>query len=280
MMVEAGGTEKAVEYYEAGAPKVTEEVLAGGLEAAKTWIGESIDLQLELVKKAGVRAPLAWTPVLDYGDDVFERGRGARRRPARRGRPDRRQGRAQRGHRRRRRRPPRAARGRGQAVRGPRQGGQGGGPLAPEEADPQAGRRGGRPHRRPRPGRPAAGVRRGRRPPDGARLRPVPAGRDPGAQRRAPSACRRWTSCSTPWRPRTRSATCTTTTCRPTPTARPAAWAARSAARSATACSPSGPCCRSSRRWRSSRTRCASSPRCWRPTAPPRWPRSARRRCR
>ena len=50
MMVEAGGTEKAVEYYEAGAPKVTEDVLAGGLEAAKTWIGESIDLQLELVE--------------------------------------------------------------------------------------------------------------------------------------------------------------------------------------------------------------------------------------
>ena len=30
MMVEAGGTEKACEYYEAGAPKVTEEVIAGG----------------------------------------------------------------------------------------------------------------------------------------------------------------------------------------------------------------------------------------------------------
>ena len=36
MMVEAGGTEDSWEYYEAGAPKVTEEVLAGGLEAAKT----------------------------------------------------------------------------------------------------------------------------------------------------------------------------------------------------------------------------------------------------
>ncbi len=73
MMVEAGGTEKAVEYYEAGAPKVTEEVLAGGLEAAKTWIGEAIDLQLELVKAAGVGTPLSWTPMLDYGNDVLER---------------------------------------------------------------------------------------------------------------------------------------------------------------------------------------------------------------
>src|SRR5688500_465391 len=63
MMVEAGGTEKAVESYEHGAPKVTEDVLAGGLEAAKAWIGESIDLQLQLVAEAGVREPLQWTPV-------------------------------------------------------------------------------------------------------------------------------------------------------------------------------------------------------------------------
>ena len=37
MMVEAGGTEKAWQYYEAGAPKVTEEVIAGGLEASKVF---------------------------------------------------------------------------------------------------------------------------------------------------------------------------------------------------------------------------------------------------
>src|SRR5256714_352791 len=45
MMVEAGGTEKAWEYYEEGAPKVTEQVIADGLQEAKTWIRESIDLQ-------------------------------------------------------------------------------------------------------------------------------------------------------------------------------------------------------------------------------------------
>ena len=73
MMVEAGGTEKAVDYYEAGAPKVTEEVLAGGLEAAKTWIGESIDLQIELVKAAGARPPMSWTPSLDYAAEVLTR---------------------------------------------------------------------------------------------------------------------------------------------------------------------------------------------------------------
>ena len=52
MMVEAGGTEKAWEWYEGGAPKATEEVIAQGLESAKTWIRESIDLQLELAEKA------------------------------------------------------------------------------------------------------------------------------------------------------------------------------------------------------------------------------------
>ena len=42
MMVEAGGTEKSFEYYADGAPKVDEAVLAGGLEACKVWIKESI----------------------------------------------------------------------------------------------------------------------------------------------------------------------------------------------------------------------------------------------
>src|SRR5215213_5892850 len=51
MMVEAGGTEKAWDHYEAGAPKVTEEVIADGLEACKVWIKESIDLQKDLVAK-------------------------------------------------------------------------------------------------------------------------------------------------------------------------------------------------------------------------------------
>ncbi|MDQ1374986.1 MAG: polyribonucleotide nucleotidyltransferase [Actinomycetota bacterium] len=71
MMVEASGTEKAWTYYEEGAPKVTEEAIAAGLEAAKTWIKESIELQNELVAKAGVHAPIPYVPVADYGDDVF-----------------------------------------------------------------------------------------------------------------------------------------------------------------------------------------------------------------
>ncbi|HUP84287.1 MAG TPA: polyribonucleotide nucleotidyltransferase, partial [Acidimicrobiales bacterium] len=73
MMVEAGGTEDAWRYYEEGAPKVTEEVIAAGLEEAKKWIQESIDLQLELVGKAGVGEPVPYVPMNDYGDDVFAR---------------------------------------------------------------------------------------------------------------------------------------------------------------------------------------------------------------
>ncbi|MGH9092715.1 MAG: polyribonucleotide nucleotidyltransferase, partial [Acidimicrobiales bacterium] len=77
MMVEAGGTERSWDYYEEGAPKVTEEVLAEGLEAAKTWIRESINLQRQLV--AGVvaeKGPITTIPIdtfSDYGDDVYAR---------------------------------------------------------------------------------------------------------------------------------------------------------------------------------------------------------------
>jgi polyribonucleotide nucleotidyltransferase len=71
MMVEAGGTAKAYSYYEGGAPKVTEAVIADGLEACKPFIKQAIALQADLVKQAGAREPLKYTPVLDYGDDVF-----------------------------------------------------------------------------------------------------------------------------------------------------------------------------------------------------------------
>jgi polyribonucleotide nucleotidyltransferase len=74
MMVEAGGTEKAWDHYEAGAPKVTEEVIAAGLDACKVWIKESIELQKELIAKVEASrgiTPLPFTPVLDYQDDVY-----------------------------------------------------------------------------------------------------------------------------------------------------------------------------------------------------------------
>ncbi|HLO35695.1 MAG TPA: polyribonucleotide nucleotidyltransferase, partial [Candidatus Deferrimicrobium sp.] len=72
MMVEASGTERAFEYYDEGAPKVTEAVVAGGLEAAKVWIKESIDLQNELVAKVGSKPTISFESATDYGDDVFD----------------------------------------------------------------------------------------------------------------------------------------------------------------------------------------------------------------
>jgi polyribonucleotide nucleotidyltransferase len=73
MMVEAGGTESAWALFQAGAPKVTEEVIAAGLEAAKVWIRESAELQRQLVAEAGSRPPLQFVPQVDYGPDVAER---------------------------------------------------------------------------------------------------------------------------------------------------------------------------------------------------------------
>ncbi|MHB1584273.1 MAG: polyribonucleotide nucleotidyltransferase, partial [Acidimicrobiales bacterium] len=77
MMVEAGGTEHSWQYYEDGAPKVTEEVLANGLEAAKQWIRESIVLQRRLLAEVtavrGPIEPIEFATFSDYGDDVFER---------------------------------------------------------------------------------------------------------------------------------------------------------------------------------------------------------------
>jgi polyribonucleotide nucleotidyltransferase len=77
MMVEAGGTEGSYVKYVDGAPKVTEEVLAEGLEAAKLWIRESINLQRELVRayvaERGEIVTIPYKTFNDYEADVFER---------------------------------------------------------------------------------------------------------------------------------------------------------------------------------------------------------------
>src|SRR6516225_795811 len=77
MMVEAGGTEGSFERFEEGAPRVTEEVLAEGLEAAKTWIRESINLQRDLVAafetQRGPIVKFEFDAQADYGDDVYAR---------------------------------------------------------------------------------------------------------------------------------------------------------------------------------------------------------------
>ncbi len=77
MMVEAGGSERSFQFYDEGAPRVTEEVLADGLEAAKTWIRESIELQRKMVDAfVAERGPveiIEYSTFADYEDDVFER---------------------------------------------------------------------------------------------------------------------------------------------------------------------------------------------------------------
>src|SRR3954453_4269953 len=73
MMVEAGGTEKAVSYYNAGAPKVTEDVIAQGPDECRGWIKDSINMQRELVAKAGVHDPISFDEQVDYTDEIFNR---------------------------------------------------------------------------------------------------------------------------------------------------------------------------------------------------------------
>jgi len=71
MMVEASGTEKAWEYFEAGAPKVSEQVVAEGLEASKTWIKESIELQRQMAEQHGPTPTVEFVPQVDYTDDIM-----------------------------------------------------------------------------------------------------------------------------------------------------------------------------------------------------------------
>ena len=77
MMVEAGGTEGSFEKFADGAPKVTEDELAAGLEASKTWIRESINLQRDLraafVAARGEIVTMEFDAKADYGDDLFAR---------------------------------------------------------------------------------------------------------------------------------------------------------------------------------------------------------------
>ena len=144
MMVEAGGTTKSFQYYEEGAPKVDEAVLAGGLEASKQWIKESIGLQRQLVASvvatSGAIEPLQWTPVDDYGTDVLEAVRARRHRRPGKGSDDLGQVGAQRGDRRGRRRRRRRAcryRRRARSARRPREGDPRRHPLGEQAARPQ-----------------------------------------------------------------------------------------------------------------------------------------------
>jgi polyribonucleotide nucleotidyltransferase len=72
MMVEAGGTESAWDNYQTGAPKVTEEALAQGLDESKIHIRDLIALQRQLVDAAGGPKPLmSYTEQVDYRPEIF-----------------------------------------------------------------------------------------------------------------------------------------------------------------------------------------------------------------
>jgi polyribonucleotide nucleotidyltransferase len=70
-MVEAGGTEASWPAFQDGAPKVDEDVLAGGLEAAKQYILQSINAQRQLMAAVGVKPPMAYTVSSDYTPEVL-----------------------------------------------------------------------------------------------------------------------------------------------------------------------------------------------------------------
>ena len=70
MMVEAEATEGTVELVHSGATAPTEEVVAGGLDAAKPFIKQLVEAQQELAKQAA--KPVQEFPIfLDYEDDVY-----------------------------------------------------------------------------------------------------------------------------------------------------------------------------------------------------------------
>ncbi|MDO9497345.1 MAG: polyribonucleotide nucleotidyltransferase, partial [Nocardioides sp.] len=71
MMVEAEATEQTWTLVQGGVQAPTEEVVAGGLDAAKPFIKQLCEAQAELAKEAS--KPLQDFPVfLDYEDDVYE----------------------------------------------------------------------------------------------------------------------------------------------------------------------------------------------------------------
>ena len=71
MMVEAGGTSSTWDLYSEGVPKVDEDVLAGGLEASKTWVREMIELQQQVIEAVGPVAKTVVPLAVDHSDEVL-----------------------------------------------------------------------------------------------------------------------------------------------------------------------------------------------------------------
>ena len=284
MMVEAGGTEKAWDLLRGRRP----EGHRRGHRRRPRGL-QDLDQRVDRPparagRRQGRRASRRSTfePPARLRRRRLRRGRGRRRRPPRRGRHDRRQGRAQRRHRRRHRRDPRrscagefAVR-RAREARSRRRSGR-----CTKKVDPPA-------HRRTRASASTAAA-----PPTSARCRPrsacSPTAHGSGLFQRGETQVLNVLTLGMPQmdqlldtlgdrdqealhaplqhaalrqrrdRPRGRPQAPRD---RPRPARRAGAAAGGALAR------------------RSSPTRCASCPRCCRPTAPPRWARCARRRCR
>src|SRR4051812_22975150 len=76
MMVEAESTEQTWDLVQSGVQAPTEEIVAGGLDAAKPFIKQLCEAQGELAREAA--KPVQEFPVfLDYEDDVYEAVDGA-----------------------------------------------------------------------------------------------------------------------------------------------------------------------------------------------------------
>ena len=72
VMVEAGATEEGARLVANGDRPSDEEAVAQGLELAKGYIAELIDLQEQLARGAEPRQ-FEWSPVVDYTEDIYQR---------------------------------------------------------------------------------------------------------------------------------------------------------------------------------------------------------------
>ena len=160
MMVEAEATEQTWDLVQSGAQAPTEEIVAGGLDAAKPFIKQLCEAQAELAKQAA--KPVQEFPIfLDYEDDVYAAVEAAAKADLGAGADHRRQAGARGAHSTRSRR--RLLEKLGRPVRGSREGDRRGVPLADQGARPRARAARQGPHRRPRPRRHPDAARRGRR---------------------------------------------------------------------------------------------------------------------
>jgi polyribonucleotide nucleotidyltransferase len=69
IMVEAGSMPDGLRLIAGGAPASDEETVARGLEESKEYIGQLIDLQLELASKV-TKTEVEWPVVIDYTDEI------------------------------------------------------------------------------------------------------------------------------------------------------------------------------------------------------------------